>query len=88
MPDESFIADNTILPVKRVSRTDGDYVVKCPHCQLVVAVEGEDLSEMRGEQFQHRRKAQLMESGGTQYVGCDGWLEISNDAYFVRRVSL
>ena len=57
--DSNTACDNTtklILTVQRVSRDGGDYVVQCPHCQSIIGVDGEDMSEIRGEQYQHRRR--------------------------------
>jgi hypothetical protein len=74
-----------ILTVHRVSRDGGDYVVKCPHCHTVIGVEGDDMGEVRGEQYQHRRR-EYQGPRGVRSVGCDGWLEISHDATFAREL--
>ena len=50
----------------------GDYIVRCPHCSQVIGLAGDDLSEIRGEQFQHKQ--------------CGGWLEVSRNARFVREL--
>jgi hypothetical protein len=63
-------ASDEILPVDRVTRDGGDYTVKCPHCGRLIGLEGDDLSQIRGEQFQHRQ--------------CGGWLEVRNSARFVQ----
>lgn len=76
---------NAILTVGRVSRDGGDYVVKCPHCQEIIGIQGEDRSEVRGEQFQHRRR-EYPGPRGPKTVGCDGWLEVSHTATFVREL--
>lgn len=65
---------NAILSVIRVSKEAGDYIVKCPHCKSIIGIEGNDLSEIRGEQYNHR--------------ACGGWLEVSHDARFARELDL
>lgn len=60
---------NEIKPVSRVTKDFGDYTVKCPHCHLLVGLEGADLSQIRGEQYQHPH--------------CGGWLEVTHDAHYV-----
>ena len=62
-------ATDEIKTVRRVSKDGGDYCVKCPHCESVIGIEGNDLSEIQGEQYQHRR--------------CGGWLQVDHDARFV-----
>lgn len=59
-----------IRTVHRVSKDGGDYVVRCPHCGQVVGIEGDDLSEIQGEQYQHR--------------ACGGWLMVDYEARYVR----
>lgn len=61
-----------ILEVSKVSRDGHDYVVRCPHCASILAVEGEDLTEIQGEHFFHRT--------------CGGWLQVSYDAHYVRQL--
>ncbi len=61
-----------IRTVKRVTRDGDGYAVICPHCNRVIGIEGDDLSEIRGEQYQHR--------------SCGGWLEVSHDAVFVKQL--
>jgi hypothetical protein len=74
-----------ILTVRRVSKDGGGYVVKCPHCEFVIGIEGDDLSEIRGEQFQHRRR-EYPGPNGPRSSGCDGWLAVSRNAVFVREL--
>lgn len=62
-------ASDEILPVDRVTKDSGDYTVKCPHCSRLLGVEGDDMSQIRGEQFQHRY--------------CGGWFEVTRSARFV-----
>lgn len=81
-PDESA---NYILAVRRVGRDGGDYVVKCPHCKTIIGIEGDDMSEIRGEQYQHKRR-EYQGPRGPRYVGCDGWMEVDHDAVFVREL--
>lgn len=87
--DSSAVTINTasdlILTVCKVSKDGGDYVVQCPHCKAIIGVQGQDLSEIRGEQFQHRRR-EFEGPRGMRSVGCDGWLEVSHDAVFVREL--
>lgn len=64
------MATDEILEVERISREDGDYIVRCPHCGRVMGIEGDDISEMGGEQYQDRI--------------CGGWMEVSHDAHYVR----
>lgn len=63
-------ATDEIKIVKRVSRDGCEYIVTCPHCSSIIGVEGDDLSEIQGEQYQHRR--------------CGGWLEVARDARYVK----
>lgn len=65
-------ATDEIKTVNRVSKDGGDYVVKCPHCGDIIGVEGDDLSEIQGEQYRHR--------------SCGGWLQIDFQARFVREL--
>lgn len=74
-----------ILPVKRVSKDGGDYCVKCPHCQEIIGIQGEDLSEIRGEQFQHKKR-EYQGRYEMKTTGCDGWLEVAQTAKFVREL--
>lgn len=74
-----------ILNVDRVSKDGGDYCVKCPHCGQIIGIEGEDLSEIRGEQYQHKKR-EYPGPSGTRTVGCDGWFEVSFNANFVREL--
>ena len=74
--------ENAILPVKRVTKDGGDYAVKCPHCGDIIGVEGDDLSEIRGEQFQHKKR-HWQGPYGPKSSGCDGWLEVTHNAVFV-----
>lgn len=63
-------ATDEILPVDRVTKDGGAYTVKCPHCRSLIGLEGESLSDMRGEQYQHQL--------------CGGWLEVTHSARFVQ----
>ena len=63
------MATDEIMIVKRVSKDGGDYVVICPHCKRIIGVEGDDMSQIVGEQYKHS--------------ACGGWLEVSHDARFV-----
>jgi len=65
-------ATDEIKTVRRVSKDGGDYVVKCPHCKRIMGIEGDDLSEIRGEQYKD--------------PVCGGWVGLSHTAYFVREL--
>ena len=60
-----------ILTVTRVSKDGGDYVVKCPHCKAIIGIEGDDLSEIKGEQYLCR---------------CGGWLQVGFNARYVKEL--
>jgi hypothetical protein len=62
-----------ILTVSTVTKDGGSYCVKCPHCKRLIGIEGNDMSEVRGEQYQHRNN-------------CGGWLQVSPNARFVREL--
>ena len=64
------ISTDEILIVSCVTKDGGSYAVKCPHCIEIIGIEGDDLSEIRGEQFQHRT--------------CGGWLQVRDTAFFVK----
>jgi len=66
------MATNDILGVRLVSKDGGDYCVRCPHCKQVIGIEGEDMSEIAGEQYQHQ--------------ACGGWLEVSANPRFVKEL--
>jgi hypothetical protein len=53
-----------------VTKDGGMYGCECPHCGEFVALEGEDTSEIRDEQFSHRR--------------CGGTFEVAHNARFRR----
>lgn len=74
-----------ILPVKLVSKDGGDYCVKCPHCQSIIGIQGDDMSEIRGEQFQHKKR-EWQGAHGMKSSGCDGWLEVTENAKFVKEL--
>lgn len=74
--------NNEIKTVRRVSKDGGDYCVKCPHCGGVIGIEGADLSEIQGEQYQHKRR-EWQDPCGMKSFGCDGWLQVSSRAVFV-----
>ncbi|GER21303.1 hypothetical protein [Variovorax boronicumulans] len=66
------MASAFIHTVRLVSKDGGDYCVRCPHCRNIIGIEGDDMSEVRGEQYQHG--------------SCGGWLEVSHDARFVKEL--
>ncbi len=53
-----------------VRDTDMSICCRCPHCQSVIGIEGEEFSDVRGEQFQCR---------------CGGWLQVDSDAVAIKR---
>lgn len=57
-----------ILNVRRVTRDGGTYAVRCPHCKDIIAIEGDDLSEIQSEQYKCR---------------CGGWLTVAHNAQYV-----
>lgn len=60
-----------IFDVHHVARDlDRSLIVRCPHCQDVLGIEGIELDEVQGEQYQCHR--------------CDGWLEVSSDARMIK----
>jgi hypothetical protein len=73
MPDE-------ILTVRVVSKDGGDYICRCPHCGDIITTDATELDDVRGQQYQHRSRTRL----GTS--GCNGWLEISENARRVREL--
>jgi hypothetical protein len=74
-----------ILTVRRFSKDGGSYCVKCPHCGEVVGIAGDDSSEVKGEQFQHKRR-EYHGPSGPRHVGCDGWFEVSRNAAFTKEL--
>lgn len=60
-----------ILTVRTVSKDGGDYIVRCPHCKEIIGIQGDDMSEIRGEQYQCR---------------CGGWLEVGRNAVFFKEL--
>lgn len=59
-----------IFDVHQVARdTDMGIICRCPHCQQVIGIEGEEFSDVRGEQYKCR---------------CGGWLEVSSSARRVK----
>lgn len=77
--------EGLILPVRLVSKDGGAYCVRCPHCGEIIGIDGQDLSEIRGEQFHHKRR-EFPGPRGPRSSGCDGWLEIHHNARFVREL--
>ncbi|WP_395599056.1 hypothetical protein AB4P95_11710 [Pseudomonas sp. A1437] len=55
-----------IYDVRQVARdSDRSLICRCPHCQEIIGIEGDDLEDVQGEQFKCR---------------CSGWLQIDYDA--------
>lgn len=64
------MADEYIYDVKQVSRdSDRGLICRCPHCQDIVGIEGDDLDDIQGEQYRCR---------------CAGWFQIDYDAVHVK----
>lgn len=77
-------ATDEILTVNKVIKdNDGTYCVECPHCKAIIGIEGDSLNDIRGEQYQHKRR-EYPGPHGMRSVGCDGWLEVSFDARMVK----
>lgn len=71
---------DAILTVRKVFRDGGDWCVVCPHCKSVIGIEGDTLEDIRGEQYQHKRREVSYGNGPSRYIGCGGWLEVSHNA--------
>lgn len=71
------MATDEIRDVRLVSKDGGSYCVRCPHCGDIIGIDGEDMSEVRGEQYQHRVN---------RTAGCGGWMQIDWDARYVREL--
>tara|TARA_R110001606_G_scaffold380609_1_gene541219 strand:- start:48 stop:278 length:231 start_codon:yes stop_codon:yes gene_type:complete len=64
------VSDDYIYEVKQVARdTDGGLICRCPHCQDIIGIEGEEIDEVQGEQYKCR---------------CGGWLEVAYNAVRVK----
>jgi len=64
------VADDYIYDVIHLSReNDRSLICRCPHCQDVIGIDGDDLDDVYGEQYQYR---------------CSGWFQISDDARMLR----
>jgi len=66
------LIDKEIKIVSLISKDGDSYVVKCPHCGHIIGVEGEDSTEVRGSQYQHKR--------------CGGWFQVNYTARFVKEL--
>jgi hypothetical protein len=78
-------ATDEIKPVRLVSKDGGEYCVRCPHCSDIIGIDGADMSEIRGEQYQHKRR-EWQGPHGLRSSGCDGWLMVTHSANFVREL--
>ncbi len=64
------MADDYIYDVHHVARdTDRSLICRCPHCQNIVGIDGDDIDEVQGEQYTCR---------------CGGMLQIDYDARMVK----
>lgn len=64
------MSDDYIYDVVHVARDhDRSLIVRCPHCQDIIGIDGYDLEEVQGEQYKCR---------------CGGWLQVDYDASMVR----
>lgn len=68
------MATNEIIDVSRVSKDMGDYVVKCPHCDRTIGIEGPSMRDVRGGQYQ------------CPSDDCRGHLQVTTDAKFVEEL--
>lgn len=60
----------SILDVSAVAKDGCGYAVRCPHCKEVLYVEGNNLREIRGEQYNHK----------------EHWLAVTSNARLVEGV--
>lgn len=61
-----------IYDVIHIARdNDMSIVCRCPHCQEVMGIEGDEPDDVRGEQYQCRR--------------CLGWMEVTYEAKLIKR---
>lgn len=64
------MADDYIYDVHHVARdTVGSLICRCPHCQNITGIEGDDLEDVQGEQYTCR---------------CGGMFHIDSDAVRIR----
>lgn len=65
------MADDYIYDVHHLARdTDGSLICRCPHCQDIIALDGQDEEDVQGEQFTCR---------------CGGMFQIDDDARRIPR---
>lgn len=65
------MADQYIYEVHHLVRDDDMSICcRCPHCQAVIGVEGDEFGDVLGEQYQCR---------------CSGWFEVSYSASRLKR---
>ncbi|WP_314408827.1 hypothetical protein [Pseudomonas kuykendallii] len=68
------MADDYIYDVGQVARdSDRSLICRCPHCQEIIGIEGDDIADAQGEQFKCR---------------CGGWFQIDYDAVRVKAENL
>ncbi len=64
------MSDEYIYDVLHLARdSDRSLIVRCPHCQNVIGLDGDEPHDVVGEQYQCR---------------CGGSLQVSYDAYMVK----
>lgn len=64
------MADEFIYDVDELSRdNDGSIICRCPHCQNITGLDGDEFEDVRGEQYTCR---------------CGGMFQIDSDARRVR----
>jgi len=64
------VADEYIYDVNELSRdNDGSIICRCPHCQNIAGLDGDEYEDVRGEQYTCR---------------CGGMFQIDSDARRVR----
>lgn len=63
--------DDYIYNVDHIVRdSDMSICCRCPHCHNMIGIEGDEFSDVRGEQYKCR---------------CGGWLEVSSTAVAIKR---
>lgn len=64
------MTDEYIYDVNHIARdNDMSIICRCPHCQEIIGIDGQELEDVRGEQYKCR---------------CGGWLEVSSTARRVK----
>ena len=75
------MAKNEILTVSVLGRADREWGCFCPHCGRPMFFSEDNISDIRGEQYQHSRVINLMTG-----QRCNGWVEVDSRAGYDRRM--